>query len=110
MGQPIVKTDANVTFNLELDAQTVSDLEQAVSYSIEYGPDPSPRLLMVLGALKEMVKRLNIAAPYLRDFSFDVVDIELPKPPTKKLLTDAVVKVEEPIVVENKDAKKEEVK
>jgi hypothetical protein len=68
MKNPIVRTDAQLTFNLELDAQTVVDLEKTLSFGCLHDTHATPRVQLVLQVLKGLVYRMGDTTPQIAEF------------------------------------------
>jgi hypothetical protein len=70
---PSIRGKASLSFTLEMDEESLVDLERAVSYASEYMPTTTPRLELLLVTVKKMVKTLIHASPILLDIGQDVL-------------------------------------
>jgi hypothetical protein len=70
---PSIRGKASLSFTLEMDEESLVDLERAVSYASEYMPTTTPRLELLLVTVKKMVKTLKNASPILLDIGQDVL-------------------------------------
>ena len=87
MANLVIRSSASLSFGLEMDEESLVDLEKAVSYASEYMPTTTTRIETILITLKKMVKTLKNARPILMDIGQDVLNkIE---PPTQLLLDSA---------------------
>jgi hypothetical protein len=77
---PSIRGKASLSFTLEMDEESLVDLERAVSYASEYMPTTTPRLELLLVTVKKMVKTLIHASPILLDIGQDVLHRSDPQP------------------------------
>ena len=68
MQNPIVRTDAQLTFNLELDAQTIIDLEKTLAFGCLHDTKATPRTHLVLQVLKGLVYKMGDATPLIAEY------------------------------------------
>jgi len=69
MKNPVVRSQVNLTYSLELDAATVIDLERALSFAVDYQSPASESVHLVLQVLKGLVYRMTENAPILAEFA-----------------------------------------